>query len=1011
MSLSSLIVQREVATIRQVEEALARQVLYGGDLVTNVLEVAQVPEHILVPLLAETVHMPHAPLGPLPAPSPDARALVPQELAIRRSILPLELTAGRLVVAVAEALGADVLEEFSFALGVQVEQRVAPLVRIREALATHYGAPLDRRMTRLIGRLAGNEAPGSGSLPPLLQTIPHTTLRTPTQQPPRLRRETPRIGSLEVGQAETHRTNTRFPETHQTNTAFPAQPIESQADAPPLFEGPPPADGPEADGPPSVVIRASVMVGPEPVQKEEVVAISNPTSTPTSISNPSPTATPTPTSTPTATPTSTEAPRRPSSEPPASHPSSLVRGMRLASMPPRSGRRRRGPITLERAKLELEQANERDTLLDLLFDFSLQFFEYTALFIAHGDLAEGRDAYGPGASRDKVLGVGVPLDLPSALSAARDRSAPIIAKPAKEGLDAVLVEDLERNPEWPILVVPLVVRGRTVALLYGDNGEMGVDGAGSGEVTGFAARVGQAFERIIVRRKLGGFAADHRTTGPRVDPTRVAAKSPGVGDPETRAAALRKALVTEGFVPTPSRPPAATAGDVDPSLTSRTTVRDPTPPAATAWGESRSHMARDFNEMPPPPQVAVVRPLSGRPIPREDPPTLALDLTPARREVSGPPTIDVGHLEEADEEKLLRELDELSPDPRAPDLSEGDSGEEGAELPPVAASTIPKAPPSRSLAVAPHPPPPPRSRPDVLPSALPSVIVDVESEFLPLVDRLMTDPADEHAEAELLRRGHHAMPAIMARFPGPIALTPAEIQERKARVGECGPLLRLIAGQRRVALPFVLAEVNGAELERRFWATFLLTELAYPEAVPSIVARLFDEEERTRRVARWAARIVGQSSREALVEELDRIVRDPRAEAEKGVAIMETLGELRDSAVVPVLLGSLGSDSAPVAQAARRALSLVSRQDFGGDMRRWLAWWSTNSSRHRVEWLIDALTHDQIGIRKAAAQELKTVTREYFGYYEDLPKRERERAQQRYRDWWRSEGHARFRWM
>jgi hypothetical protein len=298
-----------------------------------------------------------------------------------------------------------------------------------------------------------------------------------------------------------------------------------------------------------------------------------------------------------------------------------------------------------------------------------------------------------------------------------------------------------------------------------------------------------------------------------------------------------------------------------------------------------------------------------------------------------------------------------------------------------------------------------------LPSSLPSVIVDVESEFLPLVDRLAADPSDEHAEAELLRRGHHAMPAIMARFPGPIVLTPAEQQEKRARVGDCGPILRLIAGQRRVALPFVLAEVNGANPERRFWATFLLTELAYPEAVPSIVARLFDEDERTRRVARWAARIVGQSSREALVEELDRIVRDPRAEAVKGVAIMETLGELRDSAVVPVLLGSLGSDSEPVAQAARRALSLVSRQDFGSDMRRWLAWWSTNSSRHRVEWLIDALTHDQMAIRKAAAQELKTITREYFGYYEDLPKRERERAQQRYRDWWRSEGHARFRWM
>ena len=166
MSLSSLIVQREVATIRQVEEALARQVLYGGDLVTNVLEVAQVPETVLVLLLAETLHIPAAPIGALPLPSAAARSLVPGELAIRRALFPLQLTGDTLFVAIAEPLEQDVKAELSFALGVQLEQRVAPLVRIREALAATYDAPLDRRMQRLIGRLAGVDPSGPNSLPP-----------------------------------------------------------------------------------------------------------------------------------------------------------------------------------------------------------------------------------------------------------------------------------------------------------------------------------------------------------------------------------------------------------------------------------------------------------------------------------------------------------------------------------------------------------------------------------------------------------------------------------------------------------------------------------------------------------------------------------------------------------------------------------------------------------------------------------------------------------------------------
>ena len=63
MSLSSLIVQREIATIRQVEEALARQVLYGGDLVTNLLEVAPIEEWRIAVTFADSYGLSAAPPG------------------------------------------------------------------------------------------------------------------------------------------------------------------------------------------------------------------------------------------------------------------------------------------------------------------------------------------------------------------------------------------------------------------------------------------------------------------------------------------------------------------------------------------------------------------------------------------------------------------------------------------------------------------------------------------------------------------------------------------------------------------------------------------------------------------------------------------------------------------------------------------------------------------------------------------------------------------------------------
>ena len=48
-------------------------------------------------------------------------------------------------------------------------------------------------------------------------------------------------------------------------------------------------------------------------------------------------------------------------------------------------------------------------------------------------------------------------------------------------------------------------------------------------------------------------------------------------------------------------------------------------------------------------------------------------------------------------------------------------------------------------------------------------------------------------------------------------------------------------------------------------------------------------------------------------------------------------------------------------------------------------------------------------IRRAAGEELKAQTREYFGYYDDLPPAERKHAQGKYREWWESRGKGRFR--
>lgn len=104
----------------------------------------------------------------------------------------------------------------------------------------------------------------------------------------------------------------------------------------------------------------------------------------------------------------------------------------------------------------------------------------------------------------------------------------------------------------------------------------------------------------------------------------------------------------------------------------------------------------------------------------------------------------------------------------------------------------------------------------------------------------------------------------------------------------------------------------------------------------------------------------------------------------------------------------LREDDRSLVEAVHRVLVALTHQDFGESAARWDAWWREHEQSHRIEWLIDALVHDELANRAAASEELALLTKETFGYADDLPKRDRERAQARYRQWWTNVGRIRF---
>jgi hypothetical protein len=849
--------------MRQVEEALARQVLYGGDLVTNLLEVTHVDEAVLTEALASSMHLPPAPSGALPTLGESARALVSPEMAAEHVFVPIEVRGEELVLAVAEPLPADVKSDRARALGKRLVERAAIAPRIWQAIAQTYGVRPDRRMHRLIARLAGQEFPAALPLAPLMATTAPPPGRGPSEQP------SANASSIQPvpGPSSMRPFSGRRVTLKTTVAPAPAGGLEPQPDVLPI-----------------VISRPGLL----------------------------------------------QRPLRPS--------------VRVVH-------RRRGPLTFEAAREEAEGADERDDLLTLLFDFARQFFEYTALFMVHGDIAEGRDGYGSGANRERVLGIGIPLDLPSLLARAREARIPIVARPPPDGLDAVLLGDLNRPRDAETAIVPLVVRNRAVALLVGDCGDAGIDRAVFRQITEFFGVISKAFERMLVRRKVEGFVVARTRSSGRMDRVHVPSKRPA-----------------GATAPTPVAPGRAVLASTAP--TDRAGAK---PPTGTA---------------PPPVNVASLRKIEGPPIPREDPESAGGPDGSAT--ITHPPGVIVGNVATADTLGFsLPGEGHLDPD---------------IAFDPVADSGL-LPPPSIAISVPPHRPP--RAH-DGAAEDLPSVMLDTDGELHAIVDRIAGGEIDEIGEAELLRQGDRALRLLMAEFPGPTTFQRLQLTTvaTPPRPSDCGPILRAVLRQRKLALPYVIERLANPDPEVRGWAAFVLCELPYIEALPPLLECLQDPDTATRTAA---AHAVGAIARNCGHQVVDALVRFGQAAgpAERA-ASMRAMGEARVPIMVPELIDGLNDANEDVNAAAHAALVGMTRQDFGRESKAWVKWWEQNARRHRIEWLIDSLMHRESDIRRAAGDELRLQSRQYLGYACDLPPRERERAQQRYRDWWITEGRVRY---
>ncbi len=1022
-ALTSLLARDRVLSVSKIEEALTQQVLSGGDIETVLLELNLVPEDVLSAYRAALYGLLPATREEVMRASREALRQMPMELARSLSVIPILYEGRSLVVAAAQPLDEEVVRQVRAQLGCELSVRIVTRLRLAAGLAHHFGVELDARSRRLADALRKRD-PG---------VIPY--VRPPAPDMRLSMRPLPNPFDDEPESREMLAIN-----------VIPAPAPEPVAKTP--TEAAPPASS-EASGEPEAApeelaeeacVSGVHSVDPAPVDPAPVDAV--PERAPAAEA-----------------PLSAEAPAletEPSLSEEASAPEEQAAGEaggagpkrrralsgfqaeRPVTIPPHAvspqiARAVRGPIPQERAEALFAEAAHRDEVLFVLLRYAQQFFDFVAIFSVTKDEARGRMAHGAGLSQELMEHLVIPLTEGGFAARVIRGQRPVVGDWGPSDEERAALALLGRPAGRPGLAVPITLGSRVALLVYADRDGEGLSVTDASPVVAIVPALGDALRRLILEQKTLRSAlprgptleapqatpaathedaptsaesapSAHRTTQP--DDAAESSGSPGDGEEsrEERAAHDESDEALEGLTP------------VDLQAVSRLSFTERKRTVSDTLQGVRSA------QVSPEAREAARGRVPG--VPRSAPPPPARESLPPP--VGPAPTSGAGGhgagaysyvapVGAVTEESIRGGRQQKGPRARSVRDARESSAAAVAQPPVTAEAADVASAPIADDVPAPKTAEKAPARPGrlslVAQESVPSVIIDMGDQVNALVDALLrASPGDPLGEiAELVRLGEAVLPVLMQHFPGPLWIDLNQPPKYKLRGRDISAVARCLIAFGDRAAPYVASKLSTNEPDLCRYALLVAGEIVHPDLIDPVARRTFDANDGVRAVALDVLRnFTGMPQFDAVLRAICDLSARPGKDPRRQRIALDALAELRDMRTLRTLIARLLDPAEAIVAAAHKALVVLTCQDFGVASRRWEAWAEQVAGTHRVEWLIDALGHQDEALRALASEELKQLTQQYFGYHPALPKKDRDLSQRKYREWWEREGRAQF---
>jgi hypothetical protein len=481
--LGEILVQSGACTRDAVADALKNQVIFGGRLGTNLLDVGAVGEADLARALSRRHGLPtlHGDLKLDPA----AVAQLKPELADRYDVLPYVLQDRKLAILVCDPNDFTMLDEVAFVTGKQIHPIVVPEARIWALLRDTYG--IDRQLRgievdfahdihakpapvkKAHKDTAGIDLMDEGEFDQLYGKVTSAGRDRPSPQPPAAAAPQP-----------------------PAVTAPPPPPVAAppaNPPAPPMARGTPPSLPPSAPG--AFDPWRNKPQPMPPVEPPEEIILELTEEIPAEMLPP---------------PAITPIPQFPGEI--AAEVAAVLRAgpghvapahfrpthMKLQAVGEPA------PIGFDEALSLLAGVGDRHAIARTVLRYARSKFKRAVLFTVQRGEARGWAGLGEKLTPQTVARMRVPLDAPGVVAMVVGARAHFLGPLPKTESNVRLLKNLGGGVPSNAFLVPILALGRVVNVIYADNGKGGqVDSGDLGELLILASKIAQSYDVLLAR--------------------------------------------------------------------------------------------------------------------------------------------------------------------------------------------------------------------------------------------------------------------------------------------------------------------------------------------------------------------------------------------------------------------------------------------------------------------------------------------------------------------------------